>query len=134
MDYERMTTGEKIQFLYDKLNRVKPECFVEEPNQPLGDFWVCLKEAKKYDFLEYAYDDFVIGSWYSDPNKANRSCNTDDHTIGYPNNDDTPSFNKIEDWAFGCTRKAPDWFTQENLDEGHIWVKPVVVHKKKSAE
>lgn len=122
-DYERMTTPEKVQYLYEKLNNLKPECFKEEPNQPLGDFWVCLKDAKKYNWLEYAFDDFVIALMVTDPNKATRSCNTDD-------NED---FSKVESWKFGSTRKAPDWFTQTKLDSGYIWVKPVVALKKKDA-
>lgn len=133
-DFELMNTPEKIQYLYEKLNKIKPECFKEEADQPLGDFWVNLKDAKKYNWLEYAFDDFLIAFLYTDPNKATRSCNTDDLTLGYPNTDDHTSFDKVDSWKFGATRKAPDFFTQENLDNDCLWVKPVVVHKKKSAD
>lgn len=132
-DYERMTTPEKVQYLYEKLNNLKPECFKEEPNQPLGDFWVNLKDAKKYDWEEYAFNDFMIALWCTDPNKATRSCNTDNLSLGYPDTDDNEDFSKVESWKFGSTRKAPDWFTQTKLDSGYIWVKPVVALKKKDA-
>lgn len=134
-DYERMTTPEKVQYLYEKLNKVKPECFVEEPNQPLGDFWVCLKDAKKYDWEEYTYDDFLVSRWgFSDPNMVNRSCNVDGHIVGYPNDDGKPNYSKVSSWSFCCTQKTPDWFTQENIDNGRIWVKPIIVHKKKDSK
>lgn len=130
-DFELMNTPEKIQYLYEKLNKLKPECFKEDPIQLLGDFWVNLKDAKKYNWLEYAFDDFVIALMVSDPNKATRSCNTDDFSLGYPNIDEDNNFDKVDSWAFGATRNAPDWFTQGNLDRGSIWVKPIVVHPTK---
>lgn len=130
-DFELMNTPEKIQYLYEKLNKVKPECFVEETNQPLGDFWVNLKDAKKYDWEEYAFDDFLIGHWGINPNEATRSCNTDDLSLGYPNTDGNKGFDDVNVWKFGATRNAPDWFTQTKLDKGYIWVKPVTVHPKK---
>lgn len=133
-DFELMTTPEKVQYLYEKLNKLKPECFVEETNKPLGDFWVNLKDAKKYNWLEYAFDDFLVALWCIDPSNVNRSCNTDDLSLCYPNTEGNKDFDKAESWSFGSIREIPDFFTQENLDRGFLWVKPVVVHKKKSAE
>lgn len=128
MDYERMTTGEKIQFLYDKLNRVKPECFVEEPTQPLGDFWVCLKDADNYYWSEYAYEDFVIGLWGCDANRVRHSGSAENRNVGYPKEFYEASPNKTEHWSFGSGKPIPEWFTQENIDNGRIWVKPLCVH------
>lgn len=133
-DFKLMNTPEKIEYLFNKLNEIKPECFKEKTNQPLGDFWVCLKDAKKYDIEAYGFDDFMVALWCIDPNKATRSCNTDDLSLGYPNMDNDAGFDKAEAWMFGANREIPDWFTQENLDRGFLWVKPVIVHPKKESK
>ena len=73
-DYERMTTPEKVQYLYEKLNNLKPECLErvdgkpmkapKKVRKPLGDFWVNLKDAEDYNWYTYSYEDFVVGLWY----------------------------------------------------------------------
>ena len=135
MDYERMSTGEKIQFLYDKLNRVKPECFeeVEAPKapkarKPLGDFWVNLKDAKEYKWYEYSYEDFVMGIWYINPNNSHYSGSTNDRAVGFPAIDSDVIPDDPDQWSFGASEEEHEWFTEENIKEGLIWVKPLMVH------
>ena len=127
-DYECMTTPEKVQYLYEKLNKLKPECFVEEPNQPLGDFWVNLKEADNFYWSEYAYEDFVVGLWYCDPNHSHYSGSACDRGVAFPAIDKDVIPGDASQWTFGERDVKPEWFTDENIQEGNIWVKLLCVH------
>ena len=127
-DYERMTTPEKVQYLYEKLNKLKPECFVEEPNQPLGDFWINLKEANNYYWSEYFYEDFVVGLFEGDANKVRHSGAASSRNVAFPNQLYGASPDKVCHWDFGGGKPIPEWFNQENINNGKIWVKPICVH------
>lgn len=133
-DYECMTTPEKVQYLYEKLNKIKPECFMEEEEppkkirKPLGDFWANLKDAEDYKWYPYSYEDFVVGLWYSDPNHSHYSCSTNDRAVGFPAIDSDVIPDHPKQWSFGASEEEHEWFTEENIKEGLIWVKPLMVH------
>ena len=134
-DFELMNTPEKIQYLYEKLNKIKPECFIEESEEehpvkckPLGDFWVNLKDADEYYWSDYSYEDFVVGLWHSDPNLAHYSENACDRAVGFPAIDVDVIPKKPEQWDFGDNQEAPSWFNEDNIKEGNIWVKLLCVH------
>ena len=138
IDFESLSCKEKFEYLNKMLKRIKPECFNdEEPEKPtelkpLGDFWINLKNAKEYIWDDYDYDDFVIGLWTYDPNKVRHSASACDRNVGFPKdfNDTVP--NATDYWDFGGGKERPDWFTQANINEGHIWVKPLFVHKEEN--
>ena len=132
IDFEALSCEEKFDYLNEMLKRIKPECFKDEEStkvKPLGDFWVNLKDAKGYNWSKYSYEDFVIGLWSFDPNKANHSGSACDRNVGFPRNfKGIP--NETSHWDFGDGKEVPDWFTQSNINEGNIWVKPLFVHHK----
>lgn len=143
ISFEGLSIGEKFDVILNqfesiqkRLDKIKPECFLIEekstepitPREPLGDFWVCLKDADNYYWSEYAYEDFVIGLWGCDANKVRHSGSAENRNVGYPKEFYGVSPNKTEHWSFGSGKPIPEWFTQENIDNGRIWVKPLCVH------
>ncbi len=127
-DFELMNTPEKIQYLFEKLNEIKPECFKEKTNQPLGDFWVNLKEADNFYWSEYAHEDFVVGLFGCDANKVRHSGSASSRNVAFPKEFYGDSPDKVCHWDFGGGKPIPEWFNQENIDRGKIWVKPICVH------
>ena len=130
-DYERMTTPEKVQYLYEKLNNLKPECFKEEPplvRQPVGDYWINLKDADDYYWGEYSYEDFVVGLFGCDANKVRHSGGAENRNVAFPKEFYEASPDKVCHWDFGGGKPIPEWFNQENINNGKIWVKPICVH------
>lgn len=135
-DYERMTTPEKVQYLYEKLNKIKPECFMEENEEeppvvrkPVGDFWVNLKEADNFYWGEYSYEDFVIGLFGCDANRVRHSGSVTNRSVAFPKEFYGASPDKTCHWSFGDGTPIPEWFSQENIDKGKIWVKPLCLHE-----
>ena len=132
-DFELMNTPEKIQYLYEKLNKIKPECFMEEEEppvvrQPVGDYWINLKDANDYYWSEYSYEDFVVGLWYCDPNHSHYSGSACDRGVAFPAIDKDVIPGDASQWTFGKCDVKPKWFTDENIQEGNIWVKLLCVH------
>lgn len=128
-DFELMTTPEKVQYLYEKLNKIKPECFKEDPIQPLGESWINLKDADQYNWYEYSYEDFVVGLWYCDPNFTHYSGSACDRAVAFPAIDKDIIPNDPAQWTFGNRdTPKPEWFNDDNIREGNIWVKLLCVH------
>ena len=134
VDFDGLSLEEKCYYLNEKLNSIKPECFKGGKNKPsslkpLGNFWVNLKGAEEYSWDPYAYEDFVIGTWPTDPNKLCRSVCTEDRRVGFFSGLNGGSADCAYDWDFGddCG-EVPEWFTQSEIDKGHIWVQPLFVH------
>lgn len=136
MDYDMMSTGEKIQFLYDKLNRIKPGCFKDykESNKPMGDFWVNLKDAEGYDWNTYDCEDFLVTFSTSNPNNSSYSADADSYTVAYPHDFYEGAPNQGKHWLCGNHVDRPNWFTTHNINEGAIWVKPIIIHPVKDEE
>ena len=143
-EFEALSCEDKLKYLHEMLKCIKPECLervgVEHPKDPkirkrLGDFWVNLKDADQYNWLEYSYEDFVIGLWYSDPNLAHYSGSACDRSVGFPAIDVDVIPKKPEQWTF-CdnTKEAHSWFNEANIKEGNIWVKLLCVHEDESED
>lgn len=136
IDFEDLSLEDKCMYLNEMLKRIKPECFNGETMQTpklkaLGDFWVNLKDAKEYYWDSYDYEDFVMGVWSTDPNKLYRSNDVCKRRVAYLSGLNCGSANLADDWDFGddCEER-PEWFTQDAIDKGHIWVKPLIAHGK----
>lgn len=136
IDFEGFSDEEKFNYLYKMINSIKPECFADcardaSKLKALGDFWVNLKDAEEYYWDSYAYEDFVMGVWTTDPNKLYHSNNVFERRVGYLSELNCGSANCADDWDFSddC-RDSPEWFTQDAIDKGHIWVKPLIAHGK----
>lgn len=136
IDFEDFSDEEKFNYLYKMINSIKPECFADcardaSKLKSLGDFWVNLKDAEEYYWDSYAYEDFVMGVWTTDPNKLYRSNNACERRVAYLSGLNCGSANCADDWDFGddCGDR-PEWFTQDAIDKGHIWVKPLIAHGK----
>ena len=140
VDFEGLSIGEKfevIQNQFDTLqklvNKIKPECFMEEEEppivrQPVGDYWINLKDADDYYWSEYSYEDFVVGLWYCDPNHSHYSGSACDRGVAFPAIDKDVIPGDASQWTFGERGVKPEWFTDENIQEGNIWVKLLCVH------
>jgi hypothetical protein len=136
IDFEDFSDEEKFEYLYKMLNSIKPECFADcardaSKLKSLGDFWVNLKDAEEYYWDSYDYEDFVVGVWTTDPNKLYRSNNACERRVAYLSGLKCVSANCADDWAFSeYCEERPEWFTQDAIDNGHIWVKPLIAHGK----
>ena len=143
ISFEGLSIGEKFDVILNqfesiqkRLDKIKPECFLIEekstepitPREPLGDFWVCLKDAKEYKWHEYSYEDFVMGIWCINPNNSHYSGSTNDRAVGFPAIDSDVIPDHPKQWSFGASEEEHEWFTEENIKEGLIWVKPLMVH------
>lgn len=136
-EFEAMSCEDKFTYLHEILKCIKPECLekveVEPPKAPkmrkrLGDFWVNLKDAKEYKWYGYSYEDFVMGIWYINPNNSHYSGSTNDRAVGFPAIDSDVIPDDPDQWSFGASEEEHEWFTEENIKEGLIWVKPLMVH------
>lgn len=136
IDFEDFSDEEKFEYLYKMLNSIKPECFADcardaSKLKSLGDFWVNLKDAEEYYWDSYDYEDFVVGVWTTDPNKLYRSNNACERRVAYLSGLKCVSANCADDWDFiEYCEERPEWFTQDAIDKGHIWVKPLIAHGK----
>ena len=136
IDFEDFSDEEKFDYLYKMLNSIKPECFADcardaSKLKSLGDFWVNLKDAEEYYWDSYDCEDFVVGVWTTDPNKLYHSNTTCERRVAYPSGLKCVSANCADDWAFSeYCEERPEWFTQDAIDKGHIWVKPLIAHGK----
>ena len=134
--FEDFSNEEKFDYLYKMLNSIKPECFADcardaSKLKALGDFWVNLKDAEEYYWDSYEYEDFVMGVWTTDPNKLYRSNNACERRVAYLSGLNCGSANCADDWDFSeYFEERPEWFTQDAIDKGHIWVKPLIAHGK----
>lgn len=136
INFEDFSDEEKFDYLYNMVNSIKPECFVDDVKdasklKSLGDFWVNLKDAEEYYWGSYDCEDFVIGVWTTDPNKLYHSNSACERRVAYLSVPNCGSANCADDWYFSeyCGDR-PEWFTQDAIDEGHIWVKPLIAHGK----
>lgn len=136
IDFEDFSDEEKFDYLYKMLNSIKPECFADcardaSKLKSLGDFWVNLKDAEEYYWDSYDYEDFVMGVWTTDPNKLYRSNNACERRVAYLSGICGDSADCADDWDFSeYCEERPEWFTQDAIDNGHIWVKPLIAHGK----
>lgn len=136
IDFEDLSLEDKCMYLNEMLNRIKPECFKGETIQTpklkaLGNFWVNLKDAEEYYWDSYAYEDFVMGVWTTDPNKLYRSNSVCERRVAYLGGLNCGSANCADDWDFDdACGDRPEWFTQDAIDKGKIWVKPLIAHGK----
>lgn len=132
--FEKLSTDEKLAYIKEMLMCIKPDCFdegeskKEEPKMALGDFYVRLDKADKFDFNEYNCEDFIIKYAFEDPTHDKMSADADSYCILYPYIFEYPT--KADSWCCGSDWTKPEWFKQEMIDKGHIWVKPLVVHKE----
>lgn len=143
VDFEGLSIGEKFEVIQNHLdnliklvNRIKPECLVEEEEEelpierkPVGDFWVNLKEADNFYWGEYAYEDFVVGLFGCDANRVHRSGSASSRNVAFPKEFYEASPDKVCHWDFGDGKPIPEWFNQENIDRSKIWVKPLCIHE-----
>lgn len=142
VDFEGLSIGEKfevIQNQFDTLqklvNKIKPECFMEEEEeppvvrQPVGDYWINLKDADDYYWSEYSYEDFVVGLFGCDANRVRHSGSASSRNVAFPKEFYGASPDKVCHWDFGGGKPIPEWFNQENIDRGKIWVKPLCIHE-----
>lgn len=136
IDFEDFSNEEKFDYLYKMINNIKPECFADcvrdaSKLKALGDFWVNLKDAEEYYWDSYSYEDFVLGVWTTDPNNLYRSNNACERRVAYLSGIGCCSANCADDWDFSddCGDR-PEWFTQDAIDKGKIWVKPLITHGK----
>ena len=136
IDFEDFSDEEKFDYLYKMLNSIKPECFADcardaSKLKALGDFWVNLKDAEEYYWDSYAYEDFVMGVWTTDPNKLYRSNSACERRVAYLSGLNCGSANCADDWDFSeYCEERPEWFDQDAIDKGKIWVKPLIAHGK----
>lgn len=136
IEFEGFSEEEKFNYLYNVVKSIKPECFVGGVNdvaklKALGDFWVNLKDAKEYYWDSYNYEDFVMGVWTTDPNKLYSSNSACERRVAYLSGLRCCSANCADDWDFSeYCEERPEWFTQDALDKGKIWVKPLIAHGK----
>ena len=138
IEFEAMDCEDKFKYLHEVLKSIKPECLErvdgkpmkapKKVRKPLGDFWVNLKDAKEYKWHEYFYEDFVMGIWYINPNNSHYSGSTNDRAVGFPAIDSGVIPDHPKQWSFGASEEEHEWFTEENIKEGLIWVKPLMVH------
>lgn len=142
IDFNALTCKEKLDYLFEVIQQLKPDCFEkaeavvglmketkkEEPKMALGDFYVRLDKADKFDFNEYDCEDFIIKYDFEDPTHAKMSADADSYCILYPYISDCSA--KADSWCCGIDWTKPEWFKQEMIDKGRIWVKPIVVHKE----
>lgn len=143
VDFEGLSIGEKFEVIQNQLdnliklvNRIKPECLEEDEEeelpvvrQPLGDFWVNLKDADNYYWGDYSYEDFVIGLFGCDANRVRHSGSVTNRSVAFPKEFYGASPDKTCHWSFGDGTPIPEWFSQENIDKGKIWVKPLCLHE-----
>lgn len=137
-EFEALSCEDKFKYLHEMLKCIKPECLervdVEPPKapkkirKPLGDFWVNLKDAEDYNWYTYSYEDFVVGLWYGDPNHSHYSGSACDRGVAFPVIDKDVIPGDASQWAFGERDVKPEWFTDENIQKGNIWVKLLCVH------
>lgn len=136
IDFEDFSNEEKFDYLYKMINSIKPECFADcardaSKLKALGDFWVNLKDAEEYYWDSYNYEDFVMGVWTTDPNKLYRSNNACERRVAYLSGLNCGSANCADDWDFNeYCEERPEWFDQDAIDKGKIWVKPLIAHGK----
>lgn len=136
IDFEDFSDEEKFDYLYKMLNSIKPECFADcardaSKLKSLGDFWVNLKDAEEYYWDSYAYEDFVMGVWTTDPNKLYHSNSACERRVAYLSGLNCGSANCADDWDFSeYCEERPEWFDQDAIDKGKIWVKPLIAHGK----
>ena len=138
IDFEALSCEEKFDYLNEMLKRIKPECLErvdgkpmkapKKVRKPLGDFWVNLKDAEEYNWYTYSYEDFVVGLWYCDPNHSHYSASARDRGVAFPEIDKDVIPGDASQWTFGERGVKPEWFTDENIQEGNIWVKLLCVH------
>lgn len=138
IDFEALSCEEKFDYLNEMLKRIKPECLErvdgkpmkapKKVRKPLGDFWVNLKDAEEYNWYTYSYEDFVVGLWYCDPNHSHYSDSAHDRGVAFPAIDKDVIPGDASQWTFGERGVKPEWFTDENIQEGNIWVKLLCVH------
>lgn len=136
INFEDFSDEEKFDYLYKMINSIKPECFADcardaSKLKSLGEFWVNLKDAKEYYWDSYNYEDFVMGVWTTDPNKLYRSNDACERRVAYLSGLNCGSANCADDWDFSeYCEKRPEWFDQDAIDKGKIWVKPLITHGK----
>ena len=136
IDFEDFSDEEKFDYLYKMLNSIKPECFADcardaSKLKALGDFWVNLKDAEEYYWDSYNYEDFVMGVWTTDPNKLYHSNSVCERRVAYLSGLNCGSANCADDWDFSeYCEERPEWFDQDAIDKGKIWVKPLIAHGK----
>ena len=136
IDFEDFSNEEKFDYLYKMINSIKPECFVDGVKdvaklKALGDFWVNLKDAEEYYWDSYSYEDFVMGVWTTDPNKLYHSNSACERRVAYLSGLNCGSANCADDWDFSeYCEERPEWFDQDAIDKGKIWVKPLIAHGK----
>lgn len=138
IEFEAMDCEDKFKYLHEMLKSIKPECLERVDGKPmkapkkirksLDDKWVNLKDAEDYKWYEYSYEDFVVGLWYSNPNKSHYSGSACDRGVAFPAIDKDEIPNEIHHWTFGEREVKPEWFNEDNIQEGNIWVKPLCVH------
>lgn len=135
-DFYGFSEEEKFNYLYNMVKSIKPECFVDGVKdvaklKALGDFWVNLKDAEEYYWDSYAYEDFVMGVWTTDPNKLYHSNSACERRVAYLSGLNCGSANCADDWDFNeYCEERPEWFDQDAIDKGKIWVKPLIAHGK----
>lgn len=137
-EFEAMSCEDKFKYLHEILKCIKPKCLervdVEPPKAPkmrkrLGESWINLKDAEQYNWYEYSYEDFVIALWYFDPNFSHYSGSACDRGVGFPAIDKDIIPNDPAQWTFGNRdTPKPEWFNEDNIKEGNIWVKLLCVH------
>lgn len=142
IDFKGLSIGEKLEVIQNQfeslqklVDKIKPECFIEESEEEppverkrLGESWINLKDADQYNWYEYFYEDFVVGLWYCDPNFTHYSGSACDRAVGFPAIDKDVIPKEPDQWTFGDGREAPEWFNDDNIKEGNIWVKLLCVH------
>lgn len=136
-EFEALSCEDKFKYLHEILKCIKPECLkrvdVEPPKAPkmrkrLGESWVNLKDAEQYNWYEYSYEYFVVGLWYCDPNFTHHSGSACDRAVGFPAIDKDVIPKEPARWTFSDNTETPEWFNQDNIQDGNIWVKPLCVH------
>ena len=138
IEFEAMDCEDKFKYLHEMLKSIKPECLERVDVKPvkapkkirksLGDKWVNLKDADEYNWYEYSYEDFVVGLWYCDPNFTHYSGSACDRAVGFPALDKDVIPKEPARWTFSGNTETPEWFNQDNIQEGNIWVKLLCVH------
>ena len=138
IEFEALSCEDKFKYLHEMLKCIKPECLErvdgkpmkapKKVRKPLGDFWVNLKDAEDYNWYTYSYEDFVVGLWYCDPNHSHYSGSVCDRGVAFPAIDKDVIPGDASQWTFGERDVKPEWFTDENIQEGNIWVKLLCVH------